>query len=166
MKQRGILVLILLNAMLVLALAWMWVDTSGRLRNVHWQAPAPVQPDFSQVLSMSSRRNAGDMQQFIATLDRPLFAPNRRPPPKGAAEGVPDPLANIQLLGVFVSGDAGGIIAKVDGKNRRVRINETVGPWTLKSIQDREVSFARDGETRVLRLAPARGASLLTQPAP
>lgn len=166
MKQRGILVLIVLNVALLLALAWMWVDSSGRLRNVHWQAPAPVQPDFSSLVAMSSRRNAADMQQFIATLDRPLFAPNRRPAPKGAAEGVPDPMANIQLLGVFSSGDSGGIIAKVDGKSRRVRINETIGPWTLKSIQDREVSFARDGETRVLRLAPARGASLLTQPAP
>lgn len=64
-------------------------------------------------------------------------------------------MANIQLQGIF-SGATAGIIARVDGKLRRVKLNETVGSWTLKSIEGREVAFGQGDETRQVRLAYAR----------
>ena len=60
-------------------------------------------------------------------------------------------MANIQILGVF-SGVNAGVIARVDGKARRVRVNESVGAWTLKSIEGRDVTFAQGEDKRQLRL--------------
>lgn len=66
-------------------------------------------------------------------------------------------MAQARLLGIFAeSGSAGGILIQAEGKIRRVKVNERIGPWTLKSLQDRSVTLARGAETRVLEL---RGAS-------
>ena len=39
---------------------------------------------------------------------------------------------------------------------RRVKINETIGQWTLKSISGRDITFGQGDEKRQLRLAYAR----------
>jgi len=84
-------------------------------------------------------------------LERPLFAPDRRPPPPPAPPPPPDPMANIQIHGIF-SGASPGIIVRVDGGLRRVKVNDSVGSWTLKSIEGRDVTFAQGDEKRQLRL--------------
>ena len=146
----------LLTLLLALGLAWMWVDQRGEWRNLTWVAPKPLAPDI-KVPSNSGQTSAAaaDPAAFAVILDRPVFAPDRRPPPPPAPAPPPDPLANIQIHGIF-SGVNAGILARVDGKVRRVKINETVGPWTLKSIDGRDVTFTQGGENRQLRLAYAR----------
>ena len=64
-------------------------------------------------------------------------------------------MANIQLHGIF-SGAVAGIIARVDGKLRRVKVDDSVGGWTLKGIEGREAVFSQGEESRRLRLAYAR----------
>ena len=57
-------------------------------------------------------------------------------------------------------------MARVDGKVRRIKIDETVGPWTLKSVDGRYVVFGQGDETRKLRLEYARLAPPVPQAAP
>ena len=152
----------LLTLLLALGLAWMWVDQRGEWRNLTWVAPKPLAPDIKVPASGGQTSAAAvNPDAFAVILDRPVFAPDRRPPPPPAPAPPPDPLANIQIHGIF-SGVNAGILARVDGKVRRVKINETVGPWTLKSIDGREVTFTQGEENRQLRLAYAR----LETPAP
>ena len=157
MRRHVTALLVAVNAALALLLAAMWVTPEGKLRNVAWQPPAAIKPEFSAALTTNSEMNIGG---FMATVDRPLFSPNRLPPPvKAASAAAPpvDPLANIRLHGVYVGQGIGGIIATVDGKSRRIRLNEPVGEWTVASIKDREVTFTRAGESRVIRLASSTG---------
>ena len=144
--------LIVAAALLAGGLAWMWFDEAGNLRNVGWMAPAPL---TSAILSKPDAARPGaspaNPTQYLAVLERPVFAPDRRPPPPPAPPPPPDPMANIQILGVF-SGVNAGVIARVDGKARRVRVNESVGAWTLKSIEGRDVTFAQGEDKRQLRL--------------
>lgn len=162
MRVHVIRILVAINVLLALALALLWFDLHGNLRNVRWTPPAPISPDFSKMVPALSRQAVADTGRFVAALDRPLFSPTRRPPPPVVVAAVvappPDPLANIQLLGLFVGAQSGGIVARIDGKNRRLRLSETVGEWTLKSIVERDVTFARGEETRVLRLERVRPA--------
>jgi len=153
MRRHVIALLLAVNAALSLLLLSMWVTPQGHWRNVAWQPPAPIQPDFSAPAAADAEMN---LAGFVASLDRPLFSPNRLPPPvkaAGAAAPPVDPLSNIRLHGIYAGSGTGGIIASVDGKSRRIRLNENVGEGTGKEIKDRDVTFVRGGESRVIHLS-------------
>ncbi len=149
--------LLLLSLLLAAGLAWMWFDEHAQMRSLVWVAPKPLAPDIKGAVA-ASQTSAVDPTPFASIVERPLFAPDRRPPPPPPAATLappPDPLANIQIHGIF-SGVNAGILARVDGTLRRVKINENIGPWTLKSIDGRDVTFTQGPENRQIRLAYAR----------
>ncbi|MFY3382636.1 hypothetical protein [Paracidovorax sp. MALMAid1276] len=155
---------LLLVAVLALsgALASRWVTADGQLRQQLWSAPEAIPPDLSapKVPSGIDARGSGGATAYFAILDRPMFAPDRRPPPPPDAkpeEPPPDPLAGLTLYGIFTGADFSGIVARINDKVRRVRVGEPLGEWTVKSVQGREVVFARGDETRAVTLAHAFG---------
>ncbi len=145
-------VLLLLLALLAGGLASLWVDAQGQWRHIVWQAPATKAPDLKPPASLKLLASSAVPMSYASIQERPLFAPDRRPPPPPAAPPPPDPLADIQIYGV-VSGSSSGILARVEGKMRRVKIDETLGEWTLKSVDGRDILFANGDQTRKLRLA-------------
>ena len=164
MKRYTMHALVALNVLLAGLLVWLWVAPDGRLRDVTWTSPAAVKPDFSSAPRASSGTGHTDMALVMATLDRPLFSPTRRPPPpvvaaSAGAEPQPDPLRNVLIQGIYLGSESGGIIAKVDGISKRILINEKIGDWTLSSIDERDVKFVRNEESRVMQLFRARPAS-------
>lgn len=142
---------------LAAAMAWLWVLPTGQLRTNAWVPPAPVLPEMSVPnvpagLAVSGHQGAG---AYFAILDRPMFAPDRRPAPPPDAKPVapePDPLAGLTLYGIFTGPEFSGIVARVNDRVRRVRVSENLGEWTVKSVQDREVTFSRGEETRTMQL--------------
>lgn len=152
----------LLNIALLAIAAWQWVDGRGQVRPIHWTPPAAQPPDFSDLLpQLGQASKTGDVAQFLATLDRPLFSPSRRPPPPVVITAPPpppppDPLDSIHIYGVFEAQDSGGILARVDGRMTRIRIKDKVGEWSLKSVKDRDVAFVKNSETRILPLVHAK----------
>lgn len=161
-QRYGIYFLTFLNCAMAAVLGWLWLTPAGELRNVRWQAPEALKQDVLTLLPSPMPDGKVDVSQFLGALERPLFSPTRRPPLPPPPPVIPppppppDPLATLHLYGVVAGGDTGGIIAKIDGKTRRVRFGETVGLWTLKSINDRNVTFVRGAETRVVPLLHAR----------
>lgn len=158
MRRNVLHLLLAANVALLLLLAALWLLPAKWMRGAHWTAPAPLRPDLAALLPPAPAGTPLDTARYRAILERPVFAPNRRmgsadpAPVAGPAKpAAPDPLANIRLVGVF-TGAVQGIVATVDGKNRKVMVDGAVGDWTLKSIRDREVTFTRGAETRLLRL--------------
>ena len=162
MKQHIFRLLATANLLLALALVALWFTPQGALRNIHWQPPALQKPEFSNPAESLPALEPVNVSSFMITLDRPLFSPSRRqppppPPPVKTVAPEPDPLANIQLQGIYVQeGGSGGMFAKVDGKNRRIEVGGVLGAWSVKAIDNREVTFVRGDETRVLRLVPSK----------
>lgn len=161
MRRHTAHALIVLNLLLVGVLAWLWVDPNGQLRNVRWTPPTSIKPDFSTVTRASSIPQSADTTLVQATLERPLFSPSRRPPPpvvaaSVAVEPAPDPLGDVSIQGIYSGPKTGGIIANVGGLTKRISINEKIGDWTLKAIDERDVKFVRNGESRVLQLLRVR----------
>lgn len=156
--------LLLLSISLAAALAWLWVNGQGQLKNTHWVAPALIALDLRTANSTPVSNSSNDPSLLASILERPLFAPDRRPPPPPAPPPPPDPFANIQLLGIF-SGTNTGILARIEGKVRRVKVGESVGAWSLKSVKNRDVTFTQGDDTRALRLNYARIDTVNTPPA-
>jgi hypothetical protein len=158
MKKYSLHVLLFVNAALALVLARLWIDSSGHLRNIRWQAPAPQTADYPSMVPALPRAVPTDTSQFIAMLDRPVFSPTRRPPPPPPPpeEKAPtDNLSTAQLSGLFMGDGDGGAIIQIAGKHRRVRLREVVEGWALSAIQDRSVTFTQGGQSRVLQLPRA-----------
>ena len=158
LKRYALHLLFLINAALGLTLVWLWVTPDGTLRNIHWKVPAPHTTDFVGMLPALPGVASADTSQFIAMLDRPLFSPSRRPPPPPPPPQAQAPVDNLStaiLSGLFFGDGVGGIILNISGKSRRVRLNDAVDGWTVKSIQGRSVTFARGGESRILQLPRA-----------
>ncbi len=169
MKRYTTQLLMVLNLALVGVLVWLWVDQNGRLRDVSWAPPVAIKPDFSAAPRASAQPPQTDMSLALATLERPLFSPSRRPPPpvvEGAVEAAspPDPLGNVLIQGIYAGAETGGIIASVGGVSKRVAINEKIGEWTLKAIDGRDVKFVRNDEIRVVQLLRASPGQAMTTP--
>lgn len=147
--------MLLLALLLSGYLAWMWVDEHAHLRNLNWAPPKALPPDIKAPTSPQKNTAASNPALYAVLMERPVFAPDRRPPPPPAPPPPPDPLADIQISGIF-SGANAGILARIGGKLRRVKVNEDVGSWTLKSIDGRDITFTQGTNNRQLRLAYAR----------
>lgn len=151
----------ILTALIIIGLAgwgWLWIDEQGHRKPVVWIKPRPILPELKLPAFAPPANTPGDITRYTSILDRPLFAPDRRPPPPPAPPAPPpppDPLANLQIQGIF-SGESTGILAKLDGKIRRIKIDSAIGQWTLKGIDNREVTFVSGSENRKFRLNYAR----------
>lgn len=144
--------------LLALLLLWLLPDRQG-LRRHQWAPPAAMPPDLSAFAGAMQRRPPTPAAEAVG---RPLFTPTRRPPPPPAPAASappaaapplpPDQLDKTRLLGVISGRGLAGVIASVDGETRTVHRGEAIGGWRLDGIDDRQVSFVRDGERRTLLL--------------
>ena len=113
------------------------------------------------------------LQDLAQTRDRPLFSPNRRPPPAHAeappaqatAVAEPKPVADepppFDLVGVVVGDNTRFVLlASRSGAVSRLRAGDERDGWRVGEISIRSVSLERDGHERSLALAePAQSAA-------
>ena len=129
------------------------------------------------------------LSALTATQERPIFSAMRRPPSRAVAASpveespapppkpveAPPPLL---LVGAVVGeGDAIAILVnRIDQKVVRLRQGESLGGWSLTSVQPREVTFKQGERSEVLALQrpdaappaspPAEAGGKLTMPGP
>ena len=164
MRFKPVHGLIALNLALAGGLAYLWLDEQGQPRDLSWQPPAPLVPDTQALELAHAVGSPPDMLAFAQVIERPLFAPTRRPPPPPkpptppAPPPPPDPLANVHVFGIFVGEEegTGGMLASIGGKVRRLTAADDISGWKIKGIKEREITLTRGEETRVLRLVQAR----------
>lgn len=150
--------LLVLITLLATGLTSLWLDPQGQWRNLVWSPPAALSPDVKPPPALVAVVSGSTAHSYASVLERPLFAPDRRPPPPPAPPAPPpppDPLAGLQIYGVL-SGEAPGILARVEGKMRRIMVKQTVGPWTLSQTDGRTATFSNGDEKREFKMAYAQ----------
>lgn len=145
--------LVVLNLALAGVLAWLWFTPAGALRDVRWQPPQPVPPALADAKALPEFDI--DVARYVATLERPLFVPTRRPPPPPqdvASAPAADPLPQIRLLGLYGNEQVGGVIASIDGQVLRLKVGEAIGSWSVREVRRNEVVIARADDVRTIAL--------------
>jgi hypothetical protein len=144
------------NLALAGGLVSLWLQPSGALRNATWAPPAAIAPDFS-AYTRWSKPPAGALNpaQYMVLLERPLFAPDRKPPPPADAVALVDPMADVQIAAIM-TGELAGVLARVQGRIQRVKLQESIGAWTLKSVAGRDAKFTSGEQTRTLQLPQSK----------
>jgi hypothetical protein len=160
MRRNALPLLVVLNLLLLGAIAWIWITPGGELRNMHWQPPSPVKVDLHALFPSLPGPGQSDTSQFLRMLERPLFSVTRRPPPPPPPPKVesPEPVnwfAQAKLTGVYEGQAGGGIIIFYEGKDRRVALNGYLDGWKLQSVSGAQASFEKSGQTRVVPLQRA-----------
>ncbi|WP_409187964.1 hypothetical protein [Bradyrhizobium sp. RDM4] len=110
------------------------------------------------------------LSALTVTQERPIFSATRRPPPRAVAASpveeahVPPPKPvdappPLMLVGAVVGeGDAIAILVnRADQKVVRLRQGESLGGWSLTSVQPREVTLKQGDRSEVLALQPPDG---------
>ncbi len=105
------------------------------------------------------------LSALTATRDRPIFSPSRRPPPPPAVAPVtimrappPRPTEpekpHLTLVGTIVGyADSFGIFIDQTTKAAlRLKLGEQHDGWTLRSVQKREVTLAKDRQSEVVAM--------------
>lgn len=148
--------LLALNAVALAGLTFLWVDQGGQIKNIHWSAPVPLKAAIS--LPPDLPRTNTDPSVFAGVLERPLFAPDRRPVPKADAAAVQpmaDALDDAHLVGLL-SGETGGVLIRVNDKVQHVGLKKMLGGWTLQSVEDRIATFTKAELSKQLTLEYTR----------
>jgi hypothetical protein len=108
------------------------------------------------------------LRSLSATLQRPLFAPSRRPPPAEAAPIArveepaaplpPPPQPTVVLVGTLIDAQGPQAILRSgnDNKDKRVRVGDDVSGWKIKDIDDRHLTLALDDRTFSVDLFPEK----------
>ena len=155
MKRYTFHLLWLVIALLASILLAMWFHSDGSLRNVRWQPPEAQIQDFASMVPALPARTQSDTSRFLVMLERPLFSPTRRPPPPlppPAVVEVQEPLPNVHLYGLYGGESGVGAIVNVDGKNRRMYLNEAINGWKLSAIRERSITFKRGSRSHSIDL--------------
>jgi general secretion pathway protein N len=100
---------------------------------------------------------------LVASRQRPLFSPIRRPPPPAFARPAiapvvaPPPKLQLLLVGTVVGEQEGiGVFVELTTKLVfRLKKGEAHDGWVLTSVQQRKVSFEKDGATVTVELPSA-----------
>jgi Tfp pilus assembly protein PilP len=144
MRVGAISVVLTLNAALVVALALLWSDKS----RLSWTEPQAIAPTLPETAAPPQSEPA-EVSRYRQTLERPLFAANRRPAPRPdpAAREAVDTLKEVRLLGTYGAGSSGGIIVVSSGKVQRIAVGENIGGWKVTG----------DGSSRTVELVHSSG---------
>jgi hypothetical protein len=135
-----------------------------QLKNTAWEAPRPLKADIQSLVpaeqALGGDRQRGELQ-LLEMQERPLFVINRRPPPpppppepEKKVEEIPDAWVQARVTGIF-EGPVTGIIVHIDGKERRLMLNQSFAGWKLQGIEQRSILLERGGQIRSLQLAKA-----------
>ncbi len=108
------------------------------------EAPAPAQ-DVSNI-PLSNPLAAQPLQRLSTIVDRPLFAPSRRPPaapvapaPEPAASPAPPP--DLVLSGIVMDGKTARAVVRVGAEKRIVHahVGDNIDGWTVSQIEGRKL---------------------------
>jgi len=117
-------------------------------------ATAPLaQPSDRSTGTLANPLEAQPLDRLLATRERPLFSPTRRPtppppppPPEAAPVAVVPQPPNVQLFGIVVDDEgARAIVRSGTEKVDRVQIGDDIGGWKVSQIEGRRLVLSLDG---------------------
>jgi hypothetical protein len=127
-------------------------------------APAPAQD--SSGVTLSNPLAAQSVERLSATVDRPLFSPGRRPPPRPVAQAPeptapPPPPPDLVLSGIVMDGESARAVVRVGAEKKVVRaqIGDDIGGWTVSQIEGRKLVLSLDGRFATFMLFDREPAS-------
>lgn len=152
--------LILFNTLVSVVLAGViWTTWQDGERSLPGSSPPEGQPARIKTAAIT-QQDLGIMhlEDFEETINRPLFAKDRRPPAVASvaenAEERPSEIDKLILTGIVIGPDKqlAILVNGVSRKEIRMQVGNAFQGWQLEQFESDEIVFTREGETRKLPL--------------
>jgi hypothetical protein len=150
-----------LSAILAAILAWEFVAGPVFMPE---STPKTTRVNDSFEISSEAPPQKPPISTFSEFVERPLFAPSRRPPPSKTAADNPTtgPKAeSFDLIGVVISADERMALLQTLGTDKVLRAVEgqTVGGWEVQAIKPTQVVLKRGNASEVIKINDAADSS-------
>jgi hypothetical protein len=143
-------------AVLGLAVVVEWAVLERSSRKILAAAPVKSVPGEAADATAVQDFELPDLDEFAATVERPLFAENRRPPAEdadAAAAPAPSKPLTLKLMGVvFTPKQHTALLVDAKGKYKRIRKDESLDGWTLVALAPGKVTMQQGEEQKELML--------------
>jgi len=166
--RRITFLLVIVNLLLALLLAALWLAPGPAAQWRDWQPPAPQPPNLDDARTALITSNPAAAADYPDVLERPLLMPARRPAasdPAAAAAPPPTAIEQVTFTGIIAGPTLTGVMLQEKDQPRFVRLGEAVGDWTLDAIDGRTITFKRGAERKQINLpyadmsTPGKGAA-------
>jgi hypothetical protein len=114
-------------------------------------APAVYARENAPPAGLENPLAAIPLGELAATRDRPLFVPDRRPPPPVSVvhEAAPPPLPvdppSLSLLAIILDGHQRAIVRmESTGKILRLQAGDTIEGWRIARVEKQRIEIAHD----------------------
>jgi general secretion pathway protein N len=143
----------------ILALQWHAWSPDGALPDSPPARPTPAGIDARPATS-AELSDAPPKEDYASVVERPLFLPERRPPPEEpeeapvATEESDTALDGVDLSAVVITPAmvSAWVRGPQDTKLKRLRLGDPYLGWTVKTIEPGRLVLERQGETNELNL--------------
>jgi hypothetical protein len=95
------------------------------------------------------------LASYAAIVERPLFAPTRRPPPGASAVQGPSIESRYRLVGIVATGPKRKAFVAEGAQRREIAQGDTLDGYTVSEIGQDRVKLSSPSGDAVLKLAPA-----------
>ena len=159
------------SALLAVVLLSQWLHYRGKQSDLRKLLATKVENRMEAQPLEAQHFELPGLEEYTATIERPLFMEGRRPATEDASE--PEtatlekkPLA-VKLMGVvFAPGETLGLFVDAHGKYKRLRINDSIGGWKVAGIEADKAIREQDGTREELKLAKPKQKKSPGQPKP
>jgi len=149
---------------LLLILLSEWFYFSYRQTDLKKRLAETVEVHLKTPSVEQARYELPALENYAATIERPLFMESRRPAEEDTSQ--PEPVAvekrplNLKLMGVASTPDhAVGLFVDAKGKYKRLHKNDTMDGWKVFGLEPGKAIMEQDGtheELKVFKLKPKK----------
>ena len=151
------MLLLATSAVLAAVLFYQWHHFRGKQSDLKKMLATKVETRMEAQKLPEQHFELPGLEDYTATIERPLFREGRRPaaPDTNEPESAPvekKPLA-VKLMGVvFAPKGIVGLFVDAQGKYKRLRINDSIGGWKVVGIEHDKAVMEQDGVKEDLKL--------------
>jgi len=165
------LVLLAGSGLLLVILLSEWAYYRNRQADLKTRLSEAVDVHLQASAVGQERYELPGLENYAATVERPLFMEGRRPPDEDAgqpetANVVKAPL-NLKLMGVLTApGQAVGLFVDSKGKYKRLHKNESMDGWKVTELEPGKAVMEQDGSREELNVFKPRTKKKAGPPVP
>ncbi len=152
------MLLLACSGVLAVVLFSQWLHYRGKEADLKKLLASKVETQVKAETAEAPHVELPGLEDYTATIERPLFMEGRRPVTEEAAASEPTAVEKkpltVKLMGVIFAPDATmGLFVDAQGKYKRLHLHDSIGGWKLAEIKADRVVMEQDEAHEELKLA-------------
>ena len=152
------LLILAVSALLGVLLVSQWLHYRHKQADLKKLLATKVETHMNAQPIEEQHADLPSLEEYSATIERPLFMEGRRPVTQDANEPEAAPVEKkplaVKLMGIILAPKVTmGLFVDAQGKYKRLHINDSIGGWKVSGLESDKAIMEQDGTKEELKLA-------------